>query len=108
MTDQTKQTKWTPRPWRLDPCGDILANRDTPADNGLICAMCEDRADDEGIANGRLIAAAPDTIADMHLIERLAGMTGGWGAPLTAEQATALLDAIHGIARAALAKAEGR
>lgn len=52
-------SKWTPGPWQLTPCGDILGDRNTPQDNGLICAMCSDRRDDEGAANARLITEAP-------------------------------------------------
>lgn len=54
----------TPGPWELAPCGDILGNRSTATDNGLVCTMCIDRRDDEGAANADLIAAAPDTAAE--------------------------------------------
>lgn len=54
------KTPWTPGPWILTPCGDILGNRNTRTDNGLVAAMCSDRKDAEGAANARLIAAAPE------------------------------------------------
>lgn len=54
------KTLWTPGPWILSPCGDILGNRNTWTDNGLVAAMCSDRKDAEGAANARLIEAAPE------------------------------------------------
>lgn len=70
------KAKHTPRPWVLDPCGDILGARNTPTDNGLVCTMCEDRNDEEGVANGHLIVAAPDLLAAAtHLTDLLRKIT---------------------------------
>jgi len=65
------KTPWTPGPWILTPCGDILGNRNTRTDNGLVAAMCSDRKDAEGAANARLIAAAPEMAEVLADLRRL-------------------------------------
>jgi hypothetical protein len=95
MTD----SKHTPGPWVIDPCGDILGNRNTPTDNGLICGMCEDRRDAEGAANARLIAAAPELLAALKEARSwLIDADGGYGTYDTE------IDAVDAV----IAKAEGR
>lgn len=52
------EAKFTPGPWVVDPCWDILGNTDDG--NGMVCQITTDavpRAEAE--ANASLIAAAP-------------------------------------------------
>lgn len=87
----------TPGPWVIDPCGDILGNRNTETDNGLICAMCTDRDDGEGTDNARLIAAAPELLEALEELLFCAVHGNGLEAHYKAQAK----------ARAAIAKARG-
>lgn len=89
-------SKHTPGPWMLDPCGDVLGNRNTKDDNGMVCTMCRDRNDEEGVSNARLIAAAPDLL---HALRQMVA---------NAEADGKTYRSCYNQAVAAITKAEGR
>ena len=78
------ESKWTPGPWRIDPCWDVLGNTDDG--NGLVCAVTHDAVPvDEARANARLIAAAPSMYEALRRLVIEAELDGmdkrpGWDA----------------------------
>ena len=102
--------KWTAGPWMLSRCKTDAtirvvtaypnASRCTVADTGPIGygTGADWRADEEGMANARLIAAAPDLYEALRSVPK---------DDLSEGYTDRLIEWWHGPARAALAKARG-
>ena len=89
-------TKHTPGPWHY-AASDLTPGRYSIYHNGPI-AYCGDTtaAPDDGLANARLISAAPDLLAALQMVSRI------WSSDQTANVDP---DSPLAVVRAALAKA---
>ena len=88
------KNKHTPGPWKI--CPNTKPDRpDIVADCGLICSLEYGQREQEGEANARLIAAAPDLLGALRYI---AGLDTSQDA--SPAQCSAVLVAMNAIAKA--------
>lgn len=109
MTTDTKVTH-TPGPWRLlvGDEGDFILHGDSPEPHGQNMVICSRNIGTpnsaEGIANARLISAAPDLLAALkHAIE----VDTEWRSRHGEYRRTPEYQESYDMAIAAIAKAEG-
>lgn len=91
------ETRHTPGPWKHSPSGLAITAKDAPLNSPICWTYETDITHAERLANARLIAAAPE------LLEALKRTTAD-----LERLKTTLFDDTIDIARAVLAKAEGR
>lgn len=99
------ESKHTPGPWGFASDGSIRSNH-TPTNNyqsEYICSLLHYRDDrqDEKVANGHVLVAAPDLLAALEeMLAEYEGYSDGWEDDSAAH-------AICASAKAAIAKAKG-
>jgi len=107
MSEQAAATH-TPGPWRQDEPGSLLVVAGEAKHATDIVAGCWGHSDvryAEGVANARLISAAPDLLAALKAeIDTHGHLSGRCAVPAGADGCSARCEVV----RAAIAKAEGR
>lgn len=91
------ESKHTPGPWFVHvprTLPEVIARK-----GAVTICKCRNGSLNDGLANARLIAAAPELYEALRKIDRINGSTGG---------PEAMVREFKHIARAALARAEGR
>lgn len=95
----------TPGPWAYDPESGAIFRADNAVEPLVASTNFEGVSIEQGNADGWLIAAAPDLLAFAAQVARMKTQAEADGLDMGNDLA---MDGLIGLARAAIAKAEGR